>query len=566
MYIVFIIQLVILILFCLFCYLKYRNVIKIKTSDQLISDISPGLTKTADNSKKELIFWFYSLEEKKYKKFILDDNMKVSYDSSASVGKLIEDIDKGFYFNFGHQRWERKIYNDDKPHFNETRNNILMQYFQYCYFPANTKVDDISTDADDKLICEEQHNETFIKMNIRDENFIWDENEKLTIDVNTVFPNNIDLAKFTMNRYKEFLNVYYDYKDDESNKEMDMNVYFKKVTANKWILMECENNNDIFDGKMCIAKFQIKARGKKIDDDNNNGDGGGDDDGLIFNEDKLIYRSGMIAATESDTKYTDLRDIQVENLQLNDLYSVSININAIEKRYLFNMNYYLSCEDSLYIIPNVIATSSSDLPFWKINQIIDNRTRELLLKKSQTYLPILENPLQIYNVNTAETLNTDRPFIIYKNNIYYLKENLFYLYLEILKNRKEYNNDEYSNDDNNYNIEYDIANIQILPHIEIIRNYQNEILFYVLLMGSTILDVYAKTEILDKYIDNLSNLFLNNQEEEEYTFKTLIDDFHINKWSCNFGSFFENKNDYTYISMINMYENLDQFITIIRNY
>lgn len=518
-----IIQIVIVFLVIVYMYVTFRHNVKISTVESYIKDISPALTELT-KTRDTLVFWFYSVSEGKFKKYILDNKMKIHFDVNAEADSKINNLENNFYFNFGMQRWEKITFYDKKPTINMER-NIIEQQYSLCY------LDDINGNhnSDDDIICQDMKYKAFIKLNIRDQRYIW-KNDKLYLDIKSVFPTDSSTCKFTINRYKEYLNVYYDYRDEgDGNIEQKMGVYFmKNEQTNKWELKKCERPNEMyFDGSTC----------RNLNDDKTG----------ISGSRKLFVKNREFLKrkfTHSDLKHVEVNTIVSFGLQLNSNYFMYVNMNVSDKIYPLNLDIYKSCKKTLFVIGIKKDPVASDLQGenydWKLEQIIDRKVRDDLQKDFQDFCPLLEHPLRILDVRSGEIKTVDKPFIMYKNHIFYMKEDFLRLYNKISSTNEYVKNEN----ENGY-----VKNQDLLPSSRIytFENHSNtKCKLYSKFIGKTIIDVFIDKDLLVDYLDNSHYTFFNR-----ISHPLIRDDFHIKEWSFMYDV--ENSENFIYLSIIDLY-------------
>lgn len=536
----------------MYIYYIFRHCVKIPTAKSYIDQISPGvaaLTTTNDS----IVFWFYSLEAKRFKKYTLDANMKIAYDEKARVHIDINKLSNGFYFNFAKQRWERKIYNnkikmnEQRPHIN-TNTDSIEQYYNLCHI-----IDASATVKKLEMQCDELRNQVFVKLKINDDSYSFNENTlQLELDKKSVFPTGVILCKFTINRYKEYMGIYYDYRNNQQNVEQQIGIYFHKID-NRWQLKECSRPSKMyFNGSVC------KLLNNSEDDEITNIDSRN-----VHRRNDEIFTNHTV---RTELKNNNIDEMESHYLQLNTTYSTYINLSTNYKVYpLLDVNFYKNCTPSLYIVGKRNFNDSinenedkntGDSYKWQLQQIINRESVNVMISLNQNWCPILNEPLKIFNIKSDEITSVGTPFIVYKNYTFFMKDFCLKLYHKIMdievyvKNPQPIQGRSATNEDDIVDPKK-VEDIQhILPHLRkyIINDTQlTKHELYATFSGNTLFDIYAETTLLIDYIKDIDTYsFYNNN-----TFPVVDDDFQIEKWSCVQTT--EYPDTFTYISLVDMF-------------
>lgn len=522
--IILIIQIILILVIILYIYLTFRHSIEIPTAESLIKDLSPGLAELT-KIQTNIVFWFYSLTEKKYLKYILDNKLNITVLKNESAHSRVSNPSDGYFFNFSRQRWEKKIFLDKRPYINSLRNTVEQKY-KICY---TTHVDG----GGDEIVCTDEVKRTFIKMDIGNETYSWDPKEqKLFLPKKTSFPTTTNVCKFTSNRYKEYLGMYVNINDTNGNTEESIGVYFTKDENSKWILNKCPSFDSMyFNGTKCVDRITRAII---------------DTPTQISKE--IFYKK----VSSSDLSHKDTETLSSYYLQLNTIYSTYININAENKIYNLDVDFYNSCRNTIYIVgsikkSNFRNSNNGDDYNWKLKQILNNSSRKLLLKLKQYFCPILEEPTKLLYIKTGEISDIGQRYIIYKDRIFYA-----FKYLDKLLEKISFTRNYIVDTIENKEI-YNISNNKILPHVrkyKIENKHGTECLIYALFMGECIFDIYGETRLLIDYIDEIHQY----DYFDRHTYPILEDDFHINIWSC--AQDVDKPERFTYISLVDIYNRL----------
>ncbi|WBR61489.1 hypothetical protein [Drosophila suzukii associated hytrosavirus 1] len=531
--IVFIIQIIVIVVVILYVYFTFRHNVTIPTADEYIAQISPGLTQLTDK-QSEVVFWFYSLSEKRYLKFTLDQDMKTTIDVSAKTHERVNHPANRYYFNFVRQRWERMIALEEKPKMRER--DSIEQNYELCY------IDNINGDAEP--ICEQIRHQTFMKLNIHGERYRWT-GKQIQQDTKSVFPTDVDVCKFTMNRYRELMNIYYDYRDEKANTEINFGVYFMKEDG-QWKLYECQHPNHMFfNGKTCVYKYN------RLPSDSN-----------AINEYHKQIKEEDIPHTINypDTEHINYEDIYSYHLHLNASHTMHINMNVNEKLFLVNTDFYATCYRSIFVAgePKFENMSRDEdmngMNFkWSIEQIIVSQAIEEMKSEYLNFLPLLERPLKMFYIATGEILTVDKPFVIYRNSVFYMHDYLFEIYNKLMEANYEHPNGI----DISIEPMHDVSHQTILPHTRLYR--VDDYVVYAIFSGETIFDMYIETKLLADYLQDIEKYDFYNRN----TYPVITDDFKVDTWSC-VSQNVDKPEKFTYISLVDMFNGLVQHATATR--
>lgn len=551
--VLFVIQVIIMICLVLYIYYIFRHNVKIPTAEECIAQISPGLadlTKTQDR----IVFWFYSLGEKKFKKYTLDSDMKTFFEHNASAYDVVNNLKNNFYYNFGRQRWEKKVPHVDTPQPYVNKNlNSIEQKFTLCYID-----EDAAADGKVDLICNELRQQTFLKLKINHEMYKFNEETlQLELDTKSVFPVDSNICTFTMNRYREYLGINYDYSNASDNREILIGVYFVREQNANWTLEECPSPDSMyFDGTVCrtlpltdnaFGDIQSVNLAENIHPRRRHN--------IVFSALHSTHRhtrrpehfkNQMTNTTLTHKPHHN--NIQSCHLQLNNIYSVFINLNAGEKMYPLNVKFYAACQKTLFIVGTTTQANATEMTYtWKLQQII-NRTTVLEMKKLKLkWCPFLYDPYKVYNVRTSQSLTQTTPFLIYNNRIYFLRKYLLKLYALIAKTTYTIVDSSSSNDtDNNHTVQEQY----LLPHV---RQYQvtnrnsRVCNLFATFAGNTIFDVCIETRLLVEYVEKVQKyaFFRRNM------YPTIPDDFQATILAC--AQNVKRPEMFTYISIVDMF-------------
>lgn len=585
--IIFLFQIIIVVVVILYLYITFRHDIKISTAAEYIQQISPGLTSLTDTTSN-IDFWFYSLSYRKFRKYTLDNNLKITLDETVKAPAQVNKLTNGYYFNFGQQRWEKKYAHTDTPvpkfssdSLGKTTNS-LEQKFIRCYLVLQNDDNNMSTSSSSNVIdevCEEVTNQVFVKTNIRNRTFVWHNDKLQQADFTNYFPSTQLLCKVTLNRYRQYLgidgfsaiidaddsiNTNNDDGNTKNNMEWDVGIYFARenVDTDSWKLRECERPNDmIFNGTLCVSRPSSSSSSDDISYMSGR---------YNTNLDIITTRTSEIfpypLPSISDLQHNNIRDITRYYLRLNDDYSRHVNLNVDEKIYPITVTFYKSCHKTICIIGELKTTDvipleeDGDNYNWHLKQIIDNVTRNSLLQLQQNFCPILLQPLQLFYSRTGEIHTVNRPFIIYNNYIFYLESHFLNLY-NVLTANKSYELIK-------YNLENDTGLATVALHNEIQGNllpHTRKYLFenkhgglctlVATFAGDTLFDLYIETRLLVDYLDNIHSYSFYNRS----TYPIIEDDFNISIWACAALNDV-NMEMFQYIALTDLY-NLEEYAT-----
>lgn len=545
--ILFIIQIAIVLIVVFYIYFTFRHNVKIQTAEQLIEQLSPGLTELT-KTENEIVFWFYSVGRQKYVKYTLDSELKITEITNASANNMVDNPSSGYYFNFSKQKWEKINFTDKLPYVNATRNTIE-QRFQICRTQE--------LDGGGEVICTDDVKRTFIKMNISDELYSWDTDvQKLVLRAKTAFPSDATMCQFTINRYKEYLGVLYNSDDYGNTEEKKIGVYFKYTDKDGWLLVECPNTETMhFDGRVCVNNNDLES-------------GGGRNYSVppTHNLSNEIFNSKL---TNSDLVHREALDLASYCIQLNVTHSICINMNTPTKTYeVGGVDYYKSCANTIFVIGTArsienFQINNGDHYDWKLQQLIDNNIRDLLMSTNRRFCHVLEQPEKIFYTNTGEISDEKRHFVIYKNNIFYMFEYLGKLMEKISSMQTMYTiDDDDNNNGENLNINQNIMNNKLLPHVrkyEIVNKHATKCILYAMHVGECVFDVYGETRLLVDFIEDIHHYDYFNRA----TYPIIEDDFSIDTWSC--AQNVEQPEMFTYIPLVDIYNNLASHATLSKN-
>ena len=527
----------------------FRHCVKIPTVKEYIEQISPGLSELT-KTKDEIVFWFYSLEEKKFKKYILGGDMKITLDTNAEAYDVVNDLKSKFYFNFIQQRWERKITNKNsqRPTVDKDR-HIIEQHYSLCYInEGNTKILDnnVAFNVAANTICEERRNQAFVKLKIRNVNYNFNEKTlQLELDTKSMFLTNATMCKFTMNRYKEYLNISYDQNNETDNNEIQIGVYFYRdsETDNKWILKECEKPEEMyFDGSICRQREDVNmlnAIENKLDLSK-----------IIMathiNESDILNNKSLLS-DELPQNGKDL--LQSHYLKLNASHSAYVNLNVEEKIYALDVDFYKSCHYTFFIVGQKKSDISNEYE-WKLEQMINDVARNKMLEIKQQWCAIIQEPRKIYNVQTGSYMYLRQPFVFYLDYIFYMRD-IFLKLVKRIEDTKQYIIADESNKDapENKNSE-NVQNKILLPHIRkysIVNKHNDKCILFATFAGNTIFDIYAETRLLVDFIEDIYKHEFYNRN----LFPTISNDFQLGLWACV--EKVDKPEMFTYISLVDMF-------------
>lgn len=521
--IVFIIQMVIIFAVIIYIYFTFRHVVNIPSVREYIEQISPGLvqlTATQDVVK----FWFYSLSTEKYHQYTLDSDMNIIYKHAAIAPDRVAELNSGYYFNVSLQRWEKKTPHDNTLIPTLNQNGSVEQIFTLCYILSDT------IDAEHEEICHDVRNQTFIKMQIEDNTFVWS-NGVLNQYSPSVFPTVGNTCMYTTSRYKQHLGLSVDTEFEDDNIEQEMGVYFVRVKTGDdvWKLQECERPDDmIFNGTTCIDKTLVKHGGNK-------------NSSRINSNVSRIRDEFIKSAKYSNLTHIDVQAIESHYVQLNNTYSMYVNLNLKEKMYSLDSNYYKSCMGTIFLVGREKKNRDKVAHTWVIEQLVNNETRNDLLNSSIYCCPIFHEPHKIFYCRSGEIIEMSRRYVIYGGKIFYMQDFIIPIIDEIS------NMTNFTIADNYYDAE--IVDSKLLPHTRkyTMRN-RNDITcdIYCTFVGQTIFDMYIETHLLVDYVDKDLYEFYGCEK-----FPTIQDDFYIDTWSC--AQEVNNPNMFTYISLVEIY-------------
>lgn len=527
---VFIIQIILILCVIFYLYFAFRNNIQTPTVAQLVEQLSPGLsdlTKTHDT----IVFWFYSISADRYHKYTMDRSLVAKLVADARVHDRVADPTKGFYFNFGLQRWERTTYVDAQPTVTE---DSIEQRTQVCY---TTEVD-----GSGNLVCYDDVKKTLIRLQIKDTQYKWDKGRGVLVSSLasvSFFPARENMCKFTSNRYREYMGLE---PTDEAygNVEQKVNVYFVRDTTTKWQIRECANENMFFDGQVCKIDAEIAAIEPRTMKH------GGASSGIF-----------LVRQQSSDLEHRDAPKITSYYLHLNNTYSTYVNVSAAKKIYTFEYNFYGATRYSIFIIgerkDETADPDDGDNYNWRLEQLLNNDTRAMLEERQLQLIPILERPYQLFVSRSGEILTVGRRFVIYRNYIYYEQAYLMRLYNMIVGIR----NYTVERDDRNESIANGncvVANTKLLPQLRkyVIENSHGDLCkLFATFVGDCLLDVYGETRLLVDYIADIHKYEFYGRRN---TYPIIEDDFQLETWSC--AQIVENPDMYTYIALVDVYDRL----------
>ena len=547
--VVFIVQIIIILFIVFYVYYTFRHCVRIPTPNEYVEQISPGLSELTKSSDK-IIFWFYSLEEKKFKKYILSDDMKITLDTRAETYDVVNDLGNKFYFNFIQQRWEKKIIDKNSHPIIDKDRNIIEQRYTLCYIndqntniPSN-KVFNVASNT----ICEERRNQAFIKLKIRNVNYLFNEKTlQLELDTKSMFLTNETMCKFTMNRYKEYLGKHYDQNNEIDNKELQIGVYFYRDSVNdkKWILKECERQDEMyFDGSVCKHKENKNILEQTVYDKV-------DLSKLIManriDEGDMLLNNRMLLSEE--TSQDDKNLLHSHYLKLNASHSAYVNLNVDEKIYSLDVEFYKSCHYTFFIVGQKKSDISDEYE-WKLEQMINDFARNKMLTIKQQWCALIQEPRKIYNVQSGNYMYLKQPFVFYLDYVFYMRE-IFLKLFGLIESRKQYIITEESNRDTYENGKNDnVKNKILLPHVRkysIENKTKTKYDLYATFAGNTIFDIYAETILLADYIEDIYKQEFFNRD----LFPTISNDFQLGIWAC--AEKVDKPEMFTYISLVDMF-------------
>lgn len=519
--VVFIIQIFIVIAVILYIYITFRHIIQIPTAEKSIEQISPGLMQLTAKQDK-VVFWFYSLSAKRYKQYTLDSEMNIQYNDEAIAPPQVVEPNSSYYYNFGLQRWEKKIPHADTPSPIITDNDSIEQKFTLCYIYDNDQTE----------ICDDIRNQTFIKTSIDNSTFIWKDG-MLTEYAVMVFPTSVNICKFTMNRYRQYLGLSINTISTSDNIEQEMGVYFEKDTNDNWRLKECERPYDmIFNGSMCIEKTSILSSRHHHHRHTN-----------VVRLNEEFTRN----ATYSDLAHTENKPLNSYYIQFNPTYSTYVNLNVDNNLYNIDTPFYKSCSKTIFLVGD---TTDNITYSWHMEQIINNSTRVELLKMNQRLCPILNDPFKMLFCRGGEIMRTPQQFIIYRNRRFIMEDFVQSLVGAI------YASKDYTIVNNYYGGM--ISNYLLLPHTRKYLMKNSDAItceVYCVFVGEIIYDVYLETRLLIDYVDDIHNYNFYRCT----MFPIIKDDFQLDTWSC--AQDVSDPDMFTYISLVDIY-GLEEFATI----
>lgn len=495
MFQVLIIQLLLIVLVFLYIYFTFRHAVVIPTAEENIEKISPGLVQLTANQDK-ITFWFYSLSERAYVKYTLDKDMKIERDNHAQPPSKVVELSSGYYYNVSRQRWERK-YAIDVPKFvpKSEATNSLEQKFKVCDIEDN---------------CEETRWQTFVQLRIGGEEYLWD-GKKLRLPFDDKFPD-APKCKFTTNRYRQYLGMSTQPSPD-NDVERDIGVYFVKRDG-RWKLQECERPDMIFDGSICVPISQP------------------DNDTTIERVNELFAPH----ITQSDLANKG-GSINTQCIQLNSEHSTYVNLNVEHRVYVYEVDFYRSCDKTIFL--------AQEENVWQLKQIINNTTRENLKLHKRHLCPILDERLKVWNVDNGEIVTLEKPFVVFRNEIFHVHDYLLPL-LDELQSMRTFK--VLTKSDGN------VKNVQLLPHLrEFEKKNKHDTMckVYAMFVGAIAFDIFIETRLLVDYIQVSDYDFYMRP-----TFPTIATDFQLDTWSC---AHEVDTEMFTYISLVDMYEGLKQY-------
>lgn len=523
-------QILIIALTVIYIYLTFRHPKNIiPTAATCIEQISPGLTELT-KVHDELVFWFYSLSEGRYKKYTLDDKMKITEDTKAQANAIVNKLSNNFYYNFGLQRWEKREFIKDSidvPTIDNITRSIEQKYM-LCFLDETTN----------SLVCDENRMQSFIKLRIGDEQYtINEKTQKLELIMQSVFPSaNTAQCKFTSNRYREYLGLYYDYRNENDNIEQNIGIYFVySDTMKRWHPKECESVAEMFfDGTTCRRKY-----------------GGTLLRGSLYAAHRHINEIFTKQLVSSDLQHDDILDIKSFVLNLTPTISMCLNMNVHTKRYMLDNNFYNACYYTLFVV-GAGTGDDGDTYEWSIEQNFDESSKNKLLNVYQQLCPRLMEPLQAIYVRDMSTFTVDRPFVIYKNYIYYMQEYLMKFYRKMIGSSYDIIKvDEMFTT-------HTVRDITLLPHLRqytIVNDRKQKCIAYAMFAGETVFDIYVERRLI---IDYVKNLFRYDFYMRDKIFPILEDDFQLDTWSCVYSV--NEPNMYVYLSLVDIY-NMYEFAT-----
>lgn len=532
------------------CYMYFifrKNVHQPLTFDQLTQQLLPGLSELT-KTQNTIVLWFYSLSKKRYVQYTLDNDLKFTLNENENTHRRVGNLANGFYFNFSLQRWEKVNFLDRAPYINN-KHNTIEQRIQTCHTSQ--------LDGGGDIICEETVKKASIRTKVGNEIYSWDEGNKILFqNVHSSFPQSkdVNVCMFTSNRYKEYLRISFrsTLEENDGDKEQRIDVYFARKD-NGWILNECSgstNQKTVFNGVKCVIDTTTDQTTEKT----KNGF-------KAYNE---VFNTKLL---HSDLVNDNIKTIKSYYLHLNAIYSKHINMNIKDKIYLLDINFYKSCSSTIFIVgkrkTNIdtnFIENDGNMYDWRLEQVINNTTSSALLKEKQQFLPVLEQPFKLFLTRNGELTTVEKRFVIYKNNIYYSYDYLVKLQ-DVLSGLLNYeiDTDHYENVHNSNSI---VSNSFLIPHLrkyEIENSHGTLCNLYATFAGNCILDVYGETRLLIDYIENIHRYSFFQRNDD---YPVIDDDFQIETWSC--AQNVDNPKMYTYIALVDMFENLAKHATSLR--
>lgn len=545
-YVAFGIQAVIIVLVILYIYFTFRHGVVVPTARSNANEILPGLQQLTEKQTR-IVFWFYSLRRRHYRKFTMDERLQWREERKRRPGARVRSLESGYYFNFALQRWERSSALA-APYVDATRNSIE-QAVRLCYIADE--------DGEGEPVCEERQRQAFVKLGVGADRYLWNAAEgRLLLDRQSVFPRDAATCKFTVNRYKELLGLSYDHRDEADNEEQQLGVYFARDEAGVWRLRECGERPSamFFDGEECRERGRARSR---------QGDWERADEQQHAKVREDVGR--MNSAVYPDTKHeADVdRPLHAFYLHLDVVHVAYVDMNVESKIYPVTTAFYASCARSMFIVgtpksDNLSAAEQLDGHnyTWRLEQLLDAKTRQELLEIEQNWCPALRSPLQVLYIPTGVFRTMPKPFIIHRNRVFYMHDYLLDVYKLVMDS--EYEEMTQADEPSDQHV---VANRGMLPYTRLYRLAASDgttCRLYATFVGETILDMFAETRLLADYLP---------QDVQQYafygrdTYPVVVGDFEVDTWSCAAHDVAQVDEMFTYISLVDMFAGVSHYAT-----
>ena len=270
-------------------------------------------------------------------------------------------------------------------------------------------------------------NESFIKNSFRGVKYDVTDDWKLKREIlDSYFPDEGTIAKYTLNRYREYMGLE-PMAGDEANREVDFVLYFEKNSDDKWEKRQCDRGS-VFNGTSCVTVDTVPSQPTTEQ---------ASPWSRVF-ESPHLHDEEVAEGAEAST-------IGYMRLVLGRGRIMNIDTNAKRSHYTFDANFYANIQGSL------VVHFDEEKKMWALEQI-----------KNKKNLSLLRLPFKLF-VDIDMEIDYPQPIIVHNNSVCEMNKSFYELiYKRTFRHSFSFINAE----DKKINV---LHATNLLPHLRLYR-------------------------------------------------------------------------------------------------